>query len=102
LALGADNASIELENKTFSLKNYGKQYYKYIPESGSEETGDLVAAHYELQIVDADHPWIVGLEPRVTSEEGQLLLAWFEQNPTTIDGVNAQVSAIQTTVNDLQ
>ena len=102
LTLGADNASIELENKTFSLKNYGKQYYKYIPESGSEETGDLVAAHYELQIVDAGHPWIAGLEPRVTSEEGQLLLAWFEQNPTTIDGVNAQVSAIQTTVNDLQ
>lgn len=84
------------------MKNYGTKYYKYVPESGSEETGDLIAAHYEIQEVDENNPWISGLEPRVTSEDGQLVLGWYEQNPTTIDGVNAQVSSLQTSVNDLQ
>lgn len=102
LTVSADNTTIVVENKQFSLKNYGLQYYKYIPESGSETSGDFIAAHYELQIVDSEHPWIPGLEPRVATENGQLVLAWFEQNPTTIDGINAQVSTLQTNVQDLQ
>lgn len=101
-SIQADNASIVLEDNKISLKNYGIQYYKYVPESGSEDTGDFVEAHYELQIVNESNPWIAGLEPRVTLEDGNLVLGWYEPNPTTIDGVNSQVSAIQTTIADLQ
>lgn len=92
LTVGGDNKTITVDNQQFGLKNYGTQYYKFIAETGD----------YVLQIVDEDHPWIAGLEPRVTSEDGQLVLAWFEQNSTTIDGINAQIAALSTTVNDLQ
>ena len=92
LSIDGDNATITVDNQQFGLKNYGIQYYKFVAETGD----------YVLQIVDEDHPWITGLEPRVTSEDGQLVLAWFEQNSTTIDGINAQISALSTSVNDLQ
>jgi hypothetical protein len=47
-----------------------------------------------LQIVDNDNPWIAGLEPKVALEDNELVLAWYEPNPTTIDGINSQVSTI--------
>jgi hypothetical protein len=54
-----------------------------------------------LQEVDENNPWIVGLEPKVVSEDGQLVLGWYEPNPTTADGVSSVVASLQTTVNDL-
>ena len=101
-AVLVDNKSLQLaEDGSILLKNYGIQYYKYISATGSEETGDYIAAHYELQIVDNDNPWIAGLEPKVALEDSELVLAWYEPNPTTIDGINSQVSTIQTAVADL-
>jgi hypothetical protein len=65
----SDNKSIELleDDITLSLKNFGKKYYR----RGSNEN------EYILQIVDADNPWIEGLEPRVVEENGELVLGWF-------------------------
>lgn len=95
-----DDATINLENNIISLKDFGKRYYKYVDEvTEGEET---IEAHYELQEVDENHPWKAGLEPKVVSENNNLVLGWYEPNPTTIEGVNSQVTAIQTTVSDLQ
>lgn len=102
-AIVVDNLTISFNNDgQLSLKDYGKRYYKYVAEYTDETTGEKVEAHYELQEVDADHVWAAGLEPKVVSEDGKLVIGWYEPNPTTIEGVNDQVAAVQTTVNDLK
>lgn len=102
-AVVVDNLTISFNNDgQLSLKNYGKRYYKYVAEYIDETTGEKIEAHYELQEVDADHAWLAGLEPKVVSEDGKLVIGWYEPNPTTIEGVNDQVAAVQTTVNDLK
>ena len=96
-----DDHTITLENSVLGLKDFGKKFYKYIEESTDEETGETIAAHYEPQEVNADNPWTGGLEPKVVLEDGEFVLGWYEPNPTTIEGVNTQVSGIQSTVNSL-
>lgn len=91
-AVVADNKTIVLENGAVAFKDFGKRYYKY----------DAETEEYTLQEVDAEHPWIAGLEPRVTSEAGQLVLGWFEPNSTTLEGVNSALGTLQASVNDLQ
>lgn len=98
-----DNKSIEMdENDVFALHDFGKAFYKYIPEE-KNETGEVVnEARYEKVEVSESNPWKAGLEPKVTTEEGQLVIGWYEPNPTTIEGVNDQVTAVQGTVTDLE
>ena len=95
-SLMGDDASVVISNDIVALKNWGVQYYKYIPAKGEEE------AHYEIQVVDAENPWIAGLEPKAAFETGQLVLGWYEPNPTTIEGVSSQLGTLQTAVNDLK
>ena len=91
-----DELSVDMDDSdVISLHNFGKVFYKYIAEAGD------VAAHYEKVVVSDANPWIAGLEPRVVTEDGKLVLGWYEPNPTTIDGVNDQVTAVQGTVSDL-
>lgn len=98
-----DNKSIEIsEDSVFSLHDFGKAFYKYIPEE-KNETGEVTKeAGYEKVEVSESNPWKAGLEPKVTTEEGKLVIGWFEPNPTTIEGVNDQVTAVQGTVADLE
>lgn len=90
-AVVADNKTIVLDNGAVTFKDFGKRYYRYDDE----------IKEYTLQEVDADHPWIAGLEPKVTSENGQLVLGWYEPNSTTLEGVNSALGTLQTSVNDL-
>lgn len=98
-----DDKSIEVgEDSVFSLHDFGKAFYKYIPEE-KNETGEVTKeAGYEKVEVSESNPWKAGLEPKVTTEEGELVIGWFEPNPTTIEGVNDQVTAVQGTVADLE
>lgn len=97
-----DDATITLsDDGVLSLKDFGVKFYKYIPEITDEETGVKTPAHYIEQNVDENNPWSAGLEPRVVSKDNKWVIGWYEPNPTTIEGVNDQVSAIQSTVNDL-
>lgn len=91
-SVSADNVSISIENNVASLKNFGKQYYHFIE-------GDN--AHYELQIVDDEHPWKSGLEPKTVEENGELVIGWYEPNTATIGGINAAIATLQGQVNDL-
>lgn len=93
--LDVDNVSISANNNILSLKNYGVQYYRFVEESEGVET------HYELQIVDDEHPWASGLEPRVVEENGVFVLGWYEPNTTTIDGIQTQITVIQDDITDL-
>lgn len=93
---------VDEDSKELSLKDFGKRFYKYIPEVKDAEGNVVTEAAYDLVEVSVTYPWAAGLEPRVVSENGELVLGWFEPNPTTIEGVNNQVSSIQSSVADLQ
>ena len=82
-SLKGDNSSIVISNEIIALKNWGVQYYKYVAATETDE------AKYVLQIVDDENPWISGLEPKVASENGQMVLAWYQPNPTTIEGLGS-------------
>lgn len=94
-AVVTDNKTIVLNDGVVALKNFGKRYYKYVPAAESSE------ATYILQEVDENNPWIAGLEPKVASEDGQLVLGWYQPNPTTVEGISSTITSLQTTVNDL-
>ena len=98
-----DNLSIDMdENDVISLHDFGKAFYKYIPEVKDENGETTSEAKYEKVSVDETNLWKAGLEPRVVTEDGKLVIGWFEPNPTTIEGVNDQVTAVQGTVADLE
>ena len=84
-----DDKTITLDNGVLSLKDWGKKYYKRDPEN----EGDYIEV-----IVDASNPWQAGLQPRVHFSEGNYILAWYEPSAQTIEGVDAAVGALTTTV----
>lgn len=88
-----DNHSIELDEGVLALKDFGKRFYKYVAATETEE------AKYELVEVSESNPWKAGLQPRVDAEGN---IAWYEPNPTTIEGVQDQVTGIQGDVEQAQ
>ena len=90
--INADNQSLTIKDEIIGLKNWGVQYYKFNSET----------KEYSLQIVDEEHPWITGLEPKVTKENGTLVLAWYEPDPSTIEGINAQIENLQESITDIR
>lgn len=91
-----DDKSVEIQDEKISLYNFGKNFYKYIAEA------DGVSAHYEKTAVDDTHPWVSGLEPKVVNEDGQLVLGWFEPNPTTVEGLQSSITTLQSDVDALE
>ena len=97
-----DGKSIESIDDKISMHDFGVAYYEYIPEVKDEEGNVTKEASYAKVTVSESKPWKAGLEPKVVTEEGKLVIGWFEPNPTTIEGVNDQVTAVQGTVADLE
>lgn len=85
----ADEVSVVIDDNKFALKNYGKRYYRYIN------------GNYVLQEVDAENRWKPGLEPRVSLENGELELGWYEPNPITLEEINTQISKLQAKDEDI-
>ena len=97
-----DNKTITLENGTLSLKNWGKEYYRWVDAVGEEGKEGYVAGHHEKQAVDESHPWIAGLEPKsIAGADGSYEIAWYQPSTTTVEGLNSAVSSIQTSVNEI-
>lgn len=94
--LSDDGKSIIIENDIISLHDFGKKYYRYIAKSGD------VAAHYVEQEVNSSYPWKEGLEPKVVSRDGEMVLGWFEPNPITTDVLNVKVSTLQAEISNLE
>lgn len=127
-----DNKTIVLtEGGTLSLKDFGVQYYKFIPGdtiiSGdwtypgtmpSTDQGAVEGAYCQAggqwyiytsgswttteETPNADSSYeltqgfIDGLEPKVRMvSAGNFELAWYEPNPTTVEGLQSAVSSLQ-------
>lgn len=98
-----DNNTITLNSDgVLALANWGAKYYKWVEAVGTEGQDGYVAAHHELQVVDEDHPWIVGLEPKVVAKaDGGFELAWYQPSTTTVEGLNSAIGTIQTNINTI-
>ena len=83
VTLGDDQSIVKNDDDTLSLYDFGKKYYKFVAAEGD------VAAHYE--VVEG---WKDGLEPKVSNG----VLAWYEPNPTTVDGLQSSINNIQAEV----
>lgn len=99
-----DNKTITLdENGVLSLKNWGKEYYRWVDAVGEEGKEGYVAAHHEKQLVDETHPWIAGLEPKsVAGQDGTFEIAWYQPSTTTVEGLSSAVNSLQTSVETIQ
>ena len=85
----ADGKTISLDGDTLALKNWGKQFYKWVDEG--EGNG-----HHELVQVSDDEPWIAGLEPKSAStDDGGFVLEWYQPSTLTIEGVNSALTSLQ-------
>lgn len=97
-----DNNTIVLNEGTLSLKNWGVEYYKWVEAVGQEGDDDYVAGHHEKQVVDEDHPWISGLEPKVLKDtEGNFILAWYQPSTTTVEGLSSSITTINNSINTI-
>lgn len=87
-----DNSSISsLDDGQIKIKNFNEQYYKYVAAEGGNES------HYTL--VDG---FKEGLEPKVKMvSAGNYEIAWYEPNPTTIEGLSSQITSLNQSVSTI-
>lgn len=91
-SIATDDKTIVMNNEVLSLKDFGVQYYKYVPAT------ETAAATYELTT-----GWKAGLQPRVVAVTGgTYALAWYEPSTTTVEGLNEAVGSLQTTVDGME
>lgn len=133
-----DNKTIVLtEGGTLSLKDFGVQYYKFVPADTiiegswtypgtmpSAEQGAVEGAYCQAGdqwyiyssgswVTTEDTPsaessyeltqgFVDGLEPKVNMvSEDNFELAWYEPNPTTVEGLQSAVSSLQQQVGNM-
>lgn len=91
-SIATDNKTIVMNNEVLSLKDFGTQYYAYVPATDDAE------ATYELT-----QGWKAGLQPRVVANTDGTgySLAWYEPSSTTVEGLNDIVTSMQGTVDGL-
>ena len=94
-----DGKSIEVVNGQIKLKGFGSGYYQYntnyVPGSTEEGKKD--------QYVFVEEGFKAGLQPQVVAKasgEG-FEIAWYEPNPTTVEGLQSQITALDGSVNNL-
>lgn len=126
-----DNKTISTTDGTLSLKDFGVQYYKFIPgdtiisgewtypgtmpstgqgavegaycQAGEQwymYTSGAWTTTEETPSADSSYEltqgFIDGLEPKVRMvSAGNFELAWYEPNPTTVEGLQSAVSSLQ-------
>ena len=85
-----DGKSIEVVDGKIKLKGFGSGYWKYNAE---------VEGKYEF----VANEFKVGLQPQiVAAQEGEgFEIAWFEPNPTTVEGLQSEITALSGSVNTL-
>lgn len=85
-----DGKSIEVVDGKIKLKGFGSGYWKYNAEV--EGKYEFVASEFKA-----------GLQPQiVTAQEGEgFEIAWFEPNPTTVEGLQSEITALSGSVNTL-
>ena len=85
---------------TLSLKNFGVKYYRYVAGSGDSDPGEFVETDWNDETNPASN--LTGLEVKVIKlTEGTFELAFYQPNPTTVEGLQSAISDLQTTVSNM-
>lgn len=93
-----DNTSIEIIEDKIQLKDFGTNYYAYIPAIKDESGNVIEESKYEYT-----EGFIAGLEPRITIDiEGNLVLGWYEPSTETAEGIAANLEAISKRVESVE
>ena len=94
-----DGKSIEVVNGQIKLKGFGTGYYQYntnyVPGSTEEGKKD--------QYIFVEEGFKAGLQPQVVAKASGdgFEIAWYEPNPTTVEGLQSQITALDGSVNNL-
>ena len=91
-----DNLSIEIADGKVQLKNFGKEYYAYVPAVKDEEGNITKESKYVLT-----EGFKAGLEPRVIIDGENLVIAWYEPGSETIEDVATNVESVSKVVDEL-
>ena len=91
-----DNLSIEIADGKVQLKNFGKEYYAYVPAVKDEEGNITEESKYVLT-----EGFKAGLEPRVIIDGENLVIAWYEPGSETIEDVATNVESVSKVVDEL-
>lgn len=90
-ATDGDETTITLNtNEKLTLKDFGKAYYKYVAK-----TPESPARYEKVEGFKA------GLQPQIALEGDKLVLAWYEPNPTTVEGLQSEISALSSSVQNI-
>lgn len=103
-SLAADDSSIEIINDKVQLKNFGVNYYAYVPAE-RDEAGEITkASEYVLT-----EGFKEGLEPRVHFENDVYSIAWYEPSgdvaediAATVEVLKEDISSVKTDIDDIQ
>lgn len=95
--LEGDNLSVEIIENVVQLKNYGSNYYAFVPAVTGDDGEVIEASKYVLT-----EGFKAGLEPRVEENvDGTLTIAWYEPSSESIDGLNASIQTINEAIDNL-
>lgn len=92
-----DNLSVEIIDNIIQLKNYGTNYYAFVP-AVKDETGNIIEkSKYVLT-----EGFKAGLEPRVEETSDGLIISWYEPNTEAIDDLNDEIDKIESSLAETQ
>lgn len=102
-----DGKSIEVVDGKIRLKGFGSGYYKYnqkykpAPTEGEDNREEDEKSQY----IFVEGEFKAGLQPQIVAASGEgatgFEIAWFEPNPTTVEGLQAEITALSSSVNTL-
>ena len=92
-----DNVSLEVIDNVIQLKNFGKEYYAFVPAIKDENGNIIENSKYILT-----QGFKSGLEPRVIFDNEALMIAWYEPGVETIEDIAINIESISKTVDELK
>lgn len=92
-----DNLSVEVINNVIQLKNYGINYYAFVPSIKDENGNIIEPSKYVLT-----EGFKQGLEPRVEEKDGVLSLSWYEPNFEDLNNLNDEIHNLKISITALE
>lgn len=89
-----DNLSIEVINGVIQLRDFGKEYYAFVPAEKDEDGNIIKASEYILT-----EGFKEGLELRVIANEEKFAIAWYEPNTENINELSESIESIKNVLN---
>lgn len=90
-----DNLSVEIIDNVIQLKNYGTNYYAFVPAVKDENNNIIEESKYILK-----EGFKEGLEPKIKSIDNKFIISWYEPNPT-ISNITTDLEEVKINITKL-